>query len=508
MNNEKKQVTLFDKKILLIFVPSLLFLLGAIAILVTNYVSSEKTVQRKNVERKFLSEASEYADNVSHFCELMSSQNNVVAKMLSVGESDHEAWADYSGSIEEAIPDAYMILITDSKGKCISATVEDSVDLSETSYFTASKYPTCILVDSDEITGVGALVFASPIIRENETIGYVYSYVKQTLFEHLLPNVDYEDQKFFAVLDCEGKMIFTRGESVLVQNEDFFDTLEKAKYKGTNASSVKSNITRGTKQGVEADFGDESRRIITVPLGYNDWTFVEAVNVAYIDKLVEEEIQTAKDMSHNLGISFAITCLVITILALMYKKRSEKVRSQLAQKADTDLLTGLNNKIATERKIQEYIDDHPDQAALFMLFDIDNFKKINDTKGHAFGDLVIKSLGEQLRKEFRSSDIIGRIGGDEFVVFLKNLNGDELIKKESDKLMRFFSQFSVGDYVKYSPTASVGASIYTADGKSFEDLYKKADKALYRAKNGGKNRIVFYNDAYNTEHVEQETDVE
>ena len=160
---------------------------------------------------------------------------------------------------------------------------------------------------------------------------------------------------------------------------------------------------------------------------------------------------------------------------------------------DTDLLTGLNNKMATERKIQEYIEQNPDKQCLFFLFDIDNFKKINDTLGHAFGDEVLRSLGQQLSNEFRVTDIIGRTGGDEFILFLKDIKDDEILEKEATRFANFFHSFQAGEYVKYSATSSIGATVYPRDAKDYHGLYTTADTALYEAKRQGKNRMVFYN---------------
>ena len=90
----------------------------------------------------------------------------------------------------------------------------------------------------------------------------------------------------------------------------------------------------------------------------------------------------------------------------------------LEDKADTDLLTDLNNKMATERKIREYMEKYPDKQGVLFVLDVDNFKKINDTMGHAFGDEVLRSLAVRLQSMFRATDIVGRTGGDEFMVFL------------------------------------------------------------------------------------------
>ena len=126
------------------------------------------------------------------------------------------------------------------------------------------------------------------------------------------------------------------------------------------------------------------------------------------------------------------------------------------------------------------------------MVDVDNFKKINDTLGHAFGDEVLRNLGIRLKSMFRVTDIIGRIGGDEFLVFLKDVRDDESIEHEGKKLEQFFHHFEVGEYVKYSVTASIGGAVFPRDANTFEDLYKAADSAVYVSKKHGKNQLSFY----------------
>lgn len=157
-------------------------------------------------------------------------------------------------------------------------------------------------------------------------------------------------------------------------------------------------------------------------------------------------------------------------------------------------MTGLSNKLATERKIKDYMTKHPDTQSMLFLFDIDNFKKINDTMGHAFGDEVLRSLGRQIGAIFRASDVVGRVGGDEFMVFLKDISNNEDILKEAGKVENFFKSFQAGEYVKYKATASIGVAIYPQEGEDFEALYKAADQGLYKAKKRGKNQLAFYRD--------------
>ena len=138
--------------------------------------------------------------------------------------------------------------------------------------------------------------------------------------------------------------------------------------------------------------------------------------------------------------------------------------------------------------------ENPKSLAMMFVLDIDNFKKINDTMGHAFGDEVLSDLGKRISANFRVSDIIGRTGGDEFIIFLKALKDDSNTLREAQKLVNFFKNFQVGEYVKYSATASIGAAVFPADGADFDTLYKAADQALYKAKKRGKNQLAFYDD--------------
>ena len=187
--------------------------------------------------------------------------------------------------------------------------------------------------------------------------------------------------------------------------------------------------------------------------------------------------------------------MAIVIYNYMLSRMSGKRKSDgLLHLAETDQLTGLYNKVTTERKIKEYFEENPDSQSLLFVLDIDNFKKINDTMGHAFGDEVLREIGQGLRQQFRASDIIGRAGGDEFIILLKHVTEDQYIIREAKKLENFFKGLQVGTYTKYSVTSSIGCAIFGRDGNTFETLYKQADEALYKAKHRGKNQLAFYKD--------------
>ena len=203
----------------------------------------------------------------------------------------------------------------------------------------------------------------------------------------------------------------------------------------------------------------------------------------------------------SIGIFVALIIIIYIINRVSFTKES----MELQNKAETDLLTDLLNKISTENKIKEYLEaEGQDKTCMMCVLDIDNFKKINDTMGHAFGDEVLATFGKKIRSEFRVTDIIGRTGGDEFIIFLKDLKDDAVIEREAGRVAGFFKDFTVGTYTKYSPTASIGAAIFPRDGQDYESLYKAADTALYKAKKRGKNQLAFFSETTEEDKIAAE----
>ncbi len=174
------------------------------------------------------------------------------------------------------------------------------------------------------------------------------------------------------------------------------------------------------------------------------------------------------------------------------KHRSHLV--SLEKEAQRDKLTGLYNKTATEQLIKNYLQQRmPHEKCALFIVDVDHFKEINDTFGHLYGDAVLTNLGEHLRKTFRrSDDIIGRIGGDEFFIFIQNFGSYEIIKKKADEICNHFrKRYATADsFIEIS--ASIGVAYAPDHAKDLESLYELADIALYQAKNKGKNQYVIY----------------
>lgn len=169
----------------------------------------------------------------------------------------------------------------------------------------------------------------------------------------------------------------------------------------------------------------------------------------------------------------------------------KKLELTLRDKADRDSATGLYNKATLGRLVEEATVGECAACALLIL-DLDNFKVVNDTQGHVAGDAVIARVAGLLKRSFRSSDIVGRIGGDEFAACLPGLSNRAALAAKAASLLHdiraAFSAFPV------EISASIGIALAPQDGVGFAELYRKADAALYNSKHLGRNRFSFYDE--------------
>ncbi|WP_252198465.1 sensor domain-containing diguanylate cyclase [Clostridium sp. MCC353] len=177
------------------------------------------------------------------------------------------------------------------------------------------------------------------------------------------------------------------------------------------------------------------------------------------------------------------------------EKQQEK---RLFEQMQSDPLTGIYNKAAVQELICEMISaaDNSSEYA-FIIVDIDDFKQVNDTYGHSAGDFVIATFARNLKKHFQEEDIVGRIGGDEFAVFLKIPN-QEWLDKQAQVLSDGLRDSIMTDTGICSVSASIGIAVYPDMGADFETLYKNADFALYQTKKNGKNGYTIYNAKFNS----------
>ncbi|MBR5229351.1 MAG: EAL domain-containing protein [Firmicutes bacterium] len=166
---------------------------------------------------------------------------------------------------------------------------------------------------------------------------------------------------------------------------------------------------------------------------------------------------------------------------------------KLQERSERDGLTGLYNRVTVEEFIGEKLQTEA-SPGIFIILDMDHLKQINDSYGHSEGDKAIRIVADTIRSHFRSSDIVGRIGGDEFVVYMPGAaKNKDVISSSIMDLVRKLSMLSVGDDEDMSVTCSIGCVVAQKDS-TYSSLYRQADKAMYHVKKNGKNNFAFYTD--------------
>ncbi|SFB68028.1 diguanylate cyclase (GGDEF) domain-containing protein [Butyrivibrio sp. YAB3001] len=164
----------------------------------------------------------------------------------------------------------------------------------------------------------------------------------------------------------------------------------------------------------------------------------------------------------------------------------------LRKAAENDPMTGLYNKTTSASKIDELVKNG---NGILMMIDLDSFKLVNDIYGHEKGDLILLKFSEILKSVMRSTDIVGRIGGDEFIAFCQNTKDERMLKERCEFLNRKILSYAkecLSEDMNIPLGCSIGACICPDEGNDYATLFKKADLALYEVKQNGKHGFSIY----------------
>ena len=207
-------------------------------------------------------------------------------------------------------------------------------------------------------------------------------------------------------------------------------------------------------------------------------------------------ISVVKDSSGNI-LNYVAIFSDITKM----KKSNEKIEYL----AHHDPLTNLPNRLLLKARLDQSINHTNNSQEVLALFfiDIDNFKIINDSYGHSIGDKIINLVASRLQKNLRPNDTISRIGGDEFIIVIENVNQVKNVEKIANKILDDFKEpIKLQEYL-FDVTVSMGISLFPNNSLSAEDLIKHADTAMYSAKNAGRNQFQFYKNEMTSEIFEK-----
>ena len=255
-----------------------------------------------------------------------------------------------------------------------------------------------------------------------------------------------------------------------------------------------------------------------------DWILVSGI---YLDDLQASLAQRQLKLEQGLHEGLKATALALTLVMAMalalalclsrwlshrfahYQRDIDASQERLRIWAESDPLTQLPNRTHLRARLDEAITraERDDLRIALLFIDLDRFKNINDSLGHAIGDELLIQVARRLSATVRVSDTVSRLGGDEFVVLLEGLTQNEQAAQVAGALLQATSgQYNVAEH-ELAVTLSIGIALYPADGCDGETLLKNADTAMYHAKSAGRNNFQFFVSAMNTrvrEHLELE----
>ncbi len=219
----------------------------------------------------------------------------------------------------------------------------------------------------------------------------------------------------------------------------------------------------------------------------------DVAGISFPQTIPDNAQATIKVVTWLVAISLVVLCLFIYEVNLVrLTDRLQKEQSKLAHEASHDSLTGLLNRKSLLDSVEEAInayEEHQHKAAILYI-DLDNFKPINDTHGHLMGDDILTIVTSRLRKCIKSSDTVARIGGDEFIIVLHNIEAREVSSRIALQVLNALQQKIVLRGHSFEVSASIGVAHISKDGETADTLISLADQAMYRAKRR-KNSICF-----------------
>lgn len=317
------------------------------------------------------------------------------------------------------------------------------------------------------------------------------------------------------IFDENGTLVYVMGALVNVHE---LHTMKKDFTNLNQYFNVLQNISGESFYNIDV----EKKTLIQVgqvaeELGFDPSQPVENFPESVYHKVFPEDLQRYKDFTQQSFSGMAgetqvrvmgktgeyrwyeLICDVIykedgTVSEVVGKMNSIQAKKTLEERASMDLMTGVLNKVTFEEEVASFLWKEPGTHGL-MFLDLDDFKDVNDSLGHSFGDSLLISVGERLRKATKEGDYIGRLGGDEFAVLMKNVDYPEVAVKSANRLLQAISaEFVFGDKKKQIK-CSIGLVLTSQEETRYSDLIQKADQALYRSKEQGKNLVTVYEKA-------------
>lgn len=238
--------------------------------------------------------------------------------------------------------------------------------------------------------------------------------------------------------------------------------------------------------------------IINTNLCSNNWEVICSIPT----EIILKENISMRNFTLKASLAMAVLFVLIGLgIIIRISRPVDGMVTSLQEKAEIDNLSGVNNKVTFEENVGYRLSlQVENRISVLVMLDMDNFKQINDRLGHVYGDQVIIRIGKLLRRMYGSASIIGRMGGDEFAIFAECIDVDrnEVIEAVNEQTTQVLEAFTTEfEHEREQCGVSLSAGVYVteeAEVITYEEMYDKADKALYISKNNGKNQYTFYDE--------------
>ena len=320
------------------------------------------------------------------------------------------------------------------------------------------------------------VILCVPIYKDNQVVGAVGGSYNVTKLGNMLFGDLFDGKGKSFIVDQDGNLItkdkeYTKKHNIKVI-DNLFDVCKQKKVK-QDFKKQKSNL-------VLIKTNNKSLYLAYSPLKINDWM------VGYVvDVHTAQESYTFIAQYETLLASF-LGFIVLSLIAYLAYSNS-KENKYLIQLSQIDPLTSVYNKETTQVLIEQKLKNK--ESAVFLILDVDAFKAVNDNYGHAVGDKVLAQLGKLFKNHFRQTDIVGRIGGDEFIILIQDEN---IAESRIRSLLEKVNELKIEELQGFTLSISIGIAFAPNHGTTFIELYRHADHALYQTKRSGKNNYKIY----------------
>lgn len=336
------------------------------------------------------------------------------------------------------------------------------------------------------------VILGVPVYQNGNVIAVLGGSYNVTALSRMLFNDVFDDSGYSLIINQNGEIIAYDGDPAyheITYGDNFFkfyehkkllsdDTLKKIRLDFKNEKD-------GTVRLQTASTSDAAQYLSYTRLGMNGWMICYVIPVA--------DAQNSYDfIKSDESILLGIFLILVLLLVLYIIRTNRKQNEELIRTAELDGLTGAYNKRATEAYINKILTQMPDEKGTFVILDVDKFKDVNDRYGHAAGDTVLHELAKTFFRHFRKDDIIGRIGGDEFVIYMRNTESKEIASARVKNLIENVRSLPFEEMNGNHVTISVGIAFVPEAGNCYMDLYKNADTALYETKQNGRDGYHVY----------------